>query len=139
MANRIGLLGKLYRGAPGSVATTLVNNVKDLTTNGDRTEGDISNRGSQMELVLGTMIKHDLGFKMNLNEADVDYQAFRDAWLNNTPIAAMALSNSAGEGWDADYVVTKFVRTEPLKGIMEVDVMLKPTYSTRYPVWHSST
>ena len=46
---------------------------------------------------------------------------------------------TGGQGLDADFMVTKFTREEPLDEAIVVKVTAKPTLSTRSPTWHSGS
>jgi len=130
---RIGLLAKLYRGPVGATATTEMKNVRDLNAPDERGEGDISSRGSEFELSVSTMRKLSIEWDINENEADADFVAIRDAYVNRAPIALKCISTAGGTGIDADFEITKFAKKEPLNGPITRDVAAKPTYVSRYP------
>lgn len=132
---RIGILAKTYRGAAGSSASTEMKNIRDLTVNDERGEADISNRGSEFELIRTTMRKVSFDFQMNADEDDADYAAILAAYVNRTPIAWKCLSAADGSGIDCDVEVLKLTRNEALRDAMTADVTVKPTYHTRYPEW----
>lgn len=131
---------KLYIGTAGSQATTLVANVRDLRLALDKDEADASSRESGgWEEVVATTKKAELTFDMLYKPADANFTTLRTAYLNDTAVAGLVMDGDrtvAGkQGLDADFVVSKFEISQPLKEGVVVSVTMKPTPSTRAPAW----
>jgi hypothetical protein len=141
MAN-LGLNGALYRGTAGAAAATLMTNVQDLSFPDERSEAEISTRGCSIELFKAAMRKFSLEWSMTVSDSDADFTAIQAAYLAGTPIALKCISKTNGSGIDADFVITKFSQTQPLKEAQKVEVTAKPTYdgtTPRYPAAVSAT
>ncbi len=70
--------------------------------------------------------------------ADAGFGAVKDAYLNNAPIGMQILdgsSSGAGEGLQADFMITSFSRSESLEEAITVSVTAKVTYSDTPPSW----
>lgn len=130
--------GNLYTGAaPGSLAE--INCIADATLNADITEADASNRSSLEKLTALSLGETSVDFKIPWNAADSNFILLRNARVNRTSMAVAVLdgpdTTSGSFGFWADWVVTKFVREEPLTGTMVANVTLKPTPSAVPPQW----
>lgn len=140
----LGLTAKLYRNT-GSYASPVwneVTNVRDLASNLTKGRADVSVRGSTWKLEKATLKEASIEFEMIHDPADADYQAFRDAYMNDTPIEVLVLSGDIGtsgnEGLRAICDVFDFARNEPLTDVLKVSVTLAPTYdTTNYPSWYT--
>ena len=136
MAIKLGLQAKLYHGAAGSTATTLLGNVKDLTLNLETGEADVTTRAAAgWRATIATLKEGSIEFEMIWDTEDAGFTAIKDAFFNNTAIALAVLDGEAGSGLDADFSITNFSRNEPLEEAITVSVTAKPTYSTRAPAW----
>jgi predicted secreted protein len=136
MGIKLGMECKLYHGAAGATATTLLANVKDLTLNLEKGEADVTTRANQgWRAVVATLKSGSVEFEMVWDTEDAGFAALKNAYFNNTPIALAILDGENGEGLDADFSVTNFTRNEPLEEAVTVNVTVKPTYSTRAPAW----
>lgn len=136
MGIKLGMECKLYYGAAGSTANTLLANVKDLTLNLEKGEADVTTRANQgWRAVVATLKSGTVEFEMVWDTEDAGFAALKDAYFNNTAIALAVLDGESGEGLDADFSVTNFSRNEPLEEAVTVNVTVKPTYSTRAPAW----
>ena len=136
MAIRLGLDAKLYYGVAGSTASTVIDNVKDLTLGLTTDEADVTTRGaSGWKLTVSTLKSGDVGFSMVWDTDDAAFNAIKDAFFDNTAIAMLVLDGTSGSGLDADFSVTSFTRNENLAEALTVDISVKPTYSTRAPAW----
>lgn len=133
---------KAYFGTAGTQADTLIGNIIDATLELDRDEIDASARDSgDWEEVVSSMKKGAINFTMRWKKSDAAFIELRDAWLNGTAIALLFLDDLktvvGAEGLDADFTVLKFSRKEELRGMVTVDVSVKPTPSTRAPTWYT--
>lgn len=137
MAVVLGLDAKLLRGAAGSSGSTEVTNVKDLTLSLESGEADVTTRATKgWKASVATLKEASLEFGILYDTEDSDFQAFSDAYFNNTPIA-MFVTDGAGNGLDADWSITGFSVEQPLEEALSVSVTAKPTSSTRAPEWKS--
>jgi hypothetical protein len=130
--------GNLYSGAaPGSLAE--LNCIADATLNADVGEADVSARASLSKLTALSLEEVSVDFKIPWNAADANFVLLRNARVNRTNVAVACLDGpdtaSGSFGFWADWVVTKFVREEPLTGTMVANVTLKPTPSAVPPQW----
>jgi len=138
MAVVLGLDAKLLRGSAGSTGATEVKNVKDLTLNLESGEADVTTRATKgWRASVATLKEASLEFGILYDTEDADFQAFSDAYFNNTAIA-LFVSDGAGNGLDADFSITGFSVEQPLEEALSVSVTAKPTASTRAPTWQSS-
>jgi len=133
MAHKLGKDAKLYRGTAGSTAATLMTNVRDVTNPDERNEIDTSSRAYDHETVDVGQIKTSIEWSMSADEADADYAAILAAYLGRTAIALKCISGTSGKGIDGDFKITKLSRSEQLKDQVLVDVVAKPTHTTRFP------
>ena len=135
MAVVLGLDAKLLRGAAGSTGSTEVKNVKDLTLNLESGEADVTTRATKgWRATVATLKDASLEFGILYDTEDSDFQAFSDAYFNNTPLA-LFVTDGKGNGLDADFSITGFSVEQPLEEALSVSVTAKPTASTRAPLW----
>lgn len=127
MATRMGLEAKLYYGTAGSQAATLATNVRDLTMPLDPQKADISSRGSRFTLYGPGMIDASIAFESNWSDTDAFVQTLYAAAIAGTPVALRTKDFATGKGWDADFIITKGDRKEPLKEGQKVDFEAFPT------------
>ena len=133
MAIVLGLDAILMRGSAGSTASTEVKNVKDLTLNLESGEADVTTRATKgwrasvatlKEASLEFNILYDTEdedynafadayfnntFQILYDTEDEDYNAFADAYFNNTPMA-LFVTDGNGTGLDADFSITGTTR-----------------------------
>lgn len=138
MGYRIGLDAQLFIGTAGTRANTELGNVRDVTLNLEKGEADITTRSANGWRVSAATLKEgSLEFEMLWDTADSGFTTISNAFFNDNAIA-MFVSDGAGNGLDADFVVTQFNRSEPLEEALTVSVTCKPTYATRAPAWVTS-
>ena len=136
MGIKLGMHAKLYYGTAGALATTEIANCKDLTLNLEKGESDVTTRGNNgWRAFVGTLKSGTIEWEMVWDTGDGAFNAIKNAYFNDTPIALAILDGPNGEGLDADFSVTNFSRNEPLEEAITVNVTVKPTYSTRAPNW----
>lgn len=122
----LGMDGKLSHGPAGTTATDEITNVRDVTLQLEAGEADVTTRGnSGWRATAATLREATLEFTMLWKPSDAAFAAIRDAFLNSTNIALLALDKANGEGLDADFAITSFSRGEPLEEGMTVDVTAK--------------
>lgn len=131
----LGLNAKLFRGTAGTQGATEMKNVKDLTLSIESGDADVTTRAAKgWRASVATLKEATLEFEMNYDTEDEDFGAVQDAFFNNTPLAFF-VSDGAGNGLDADWVITGFNVEQPLEEAMSVSVTAKPTLGTRAPQW----
>ena len=146
MAIRLGLNAKLYRntGTYASPTWNEIGNVKDVTLNLESAEADVTVRANNgWRATVPTLKDASVEFEMVWDTADEDFQAIRDAYLNNTTLEVLALDgpvsgagSTGNQGLRAVCNVTGFSRSEPLEEALSVSVTVKPAYSVNPPTWH---
>ena len=146
MAIRLGLNAKLYRntGTYASPTWNEIGNVKDVTLNLESAEADVTVRANNgWRATVPTLKDASIEFEMVWDTDDEDFEAVRDAYLNNTTLEVVALDgpvtgtgSSGSQGLRAVCNVTGFSRSEPLEEALSVSVTLKPAYSVNPPTWH---
>ena len=145
MAIRLGLNAKLYRntGTYASPTWNEIGNVKDVTLNLESAEADVTVRANNgWRATVPTLKDASVEFEMVWDTADEDFQAIRDAYLNNTTLEVLALDgpvsgagSTGNQGLRAVCNVTGFSRSEPLEEALSVSVTVKPAYSANPPTW----
>ena len=146
MAIRLGLNAKLYRntGSYASPTWNEIGNVKDVTLNLESAEADVTVRANNgWRATVPTLKDASIEFEMVWDTDDEDFEAVRDAYLNNTTLEVLALDgpvsgagSTGNQGLRAVCNVTGFSRSEPLEEALSVSVTLKPAYSVNPPTWH---
>jgi len=125
---------------PATLSWLEMDNIQDLNQNLETGEADISTRAnSGWEATAATLKNGAIEFEALWKPSDTAFEAFKDAWLNATEIAVMALdgskATSGNQGLASNFSVTNFSRSEPLKEAVKVSVTLKPSsYSEWYKV-----
>ena len=131
----LGLNAKLFRGEAGAQGADEVKNVKDLTLSLESGEADVTTRATEgWRASVATLKEASLEFGILYDTEDDDYNAFADAYFNNTPLA-LFVTDGAGTGLDADWTISSFSIEQPLEEALTVSVTAKPTASTRAPQW----
>ena len=102
-------------------------------------EGGVATRAEgRGRAVVATLKEANVEFEMVWDTADAGFGAVKDAYLNNAPIGMQILdgsSSGAGEGLQADFMITSFSRSESLEEAITVSVTAKVTYSDTPPSW----
>jgi hypothetical protein len=109
-------------------------NVRDVTMPDEKGEANISRRGSRWHVVKATRRKVSVNFVMINDDSDADLTAIRDAYNADTPLAFKILDKTTGHGVDADFEIMKMERAEPDETEQLLNVTIKPTFVTRWPV-----
>ncbi len=142
MALRLGLEAVLYRNSGSYSSPTLVkvDNVKDLTLTLEKNTADVTTRGNNgWRAKVGVLKDATTEFGMVWNTSDANFQAIRDAFLNNTNIEFFVMSadvdETDSEGLRATFNIEKFTKNEALEEAQGVDVSMSPTYATNAPQW----
>ncbi len=136
MSIRLGMDAKIYFGEAGSTATEEMANVKDVTLSLEAGEADVTTRANGgWKATAATLKDASVEFEMIWDTEDPGFSAIQQAFFGNQPLALAILDGESGSGLDADFVITKFDRNEPLEEAITVSITVKPTYSTRAPEW----
>ena len=142
MAIRLGMEAVLnYKtgGQDGGGSWVELANVRDVTLSLEAGEADVTTRAnSGWRAVVATLKEASVEFEMVWDTADAGFGAVKDAYLNNAPIGMQILdgsSSGAGEGLQADFMITSFSRSESLEEVITVSVTAKVTYSDTPPSW----
>lgn len=139
MAAKLGMKGKLYYKVGGQAAGGSwleLGNTRDVTLPLEKATADATVRANQgWRAKVATLKEAPLEFEMVWDTADAGFAAIRDAFLNDEIIGFQVLDEAAGEGLQADFMISRFERTEPLEDVMKVAVTAEVTYSATAPTW----
>lgn len=134
--------GALFTGADEIDVTgatlTEFTNVKDLTLNLETGEADITTRANNgWRATASTLKDGSIEFELVWKPGDTEFEKFRDAWVNSTEIAVVALDQAEDvvgtQGPAGNFTVTNFSRSEGLEDALMASVTLKPS---SYMQWH---
>ena len=130
---KLGLDCKLYRGEAGSTAETLMVNVKDVTLSLSTGTADITTRAAEgWRVSVATLKEGTISTTMLYDPEDADFQVVNDCFLNNKPLA-LFVTDGAGSGLDADFVVSQFEQAQNLEEGVTISVTFNPTLAGRAP------
>lgn len=145
MAVVLGLAAKLYRNTNtyASPSWAEVENIRDATITLTHGEADATTRNNNGYVAsVPTLKTLEISFEMVWDTGDADFVAFRDAWINKTPIEVLALDGAVGtagsNGPRATCYVFDITRGEPLADVVKATVRLKPGYATNAPSWYTA-
>lgn len=137
---KFGFEAKMYYGTAGSSAASELSIVRDVTLNVESTEAETTTRGTGGFKTYAAGLKDaTVEFNMKWDPSNAGFEAIRDAYVGRTAVALKILDGAAGEGLDADFVITKFNRSENLDEKIEVAVTARPCMDTRAPAWVEAT
>ena len=133
MAIVLGLNAKLYRNT-GTYATPVwdeVPNVRDLSTNLEKTDADVTTRGGNGWRQRAVTLKDGtVDFGMVWDTADADFTAIKDAFFNDTQVDFWVLdgdsTTTGNQGLRAEMEIGNFTRNENLEEALTVDVSIFP-------------
>lgn len=144
MGFKRGMDAKLYYkagGQGGAGQWTELSNAKDVTLNLESGEADVTTRAnSGWRATLATLKEASVEWEMVWDTADAGFTAIKDAYLNGEIIGLQVLDGEsagtpAGQGLQADFMITNFSRSEPLEEAITVSVTAKVAYSATAPSW----
>jgi hypothetical protein len=142
MPIKLGMEAKLYYkngGVGGAGSWTLLTNVKDVTLSLEAGEADVTTRANNgWRATVATLKEATVEWEMVWDPTDAGFSAIKDAFLGNDVIGFQILDDltgGAGEGLQADFMITNFSRNEALEEAITVSVSAKVTYSTSAPTW----
>jgi hypothetical protein len=141
----LGMDGKLYyntSGVAGSGSWVELDNAKNVTSNLESAEADVTTRNNNgWRASTATLKDASVEFEMVWDPSDAGFTAIKNAYLNGTTIGIMALDGSSAtsgsQGPKFDGRVMSFSRSEDLEEAMMVSVTIKPTYSATAPTWYT--
>jgi hypothetical protein len=123
----MGYEAKLYYGAAGSTASTLITNSRDLKYDTNPVSGDTTVRGSGSTPPIRTgrtvALEVALTWTMVLNTADATLTALIAAARTGAPVALRVIPATGGTGLDADCIISVSAGA-PLGGEQTVDFAL---------------
>lgn len=112
-----------------------VTNVKDLTLSLETGEADVTTRAAKgWREYVGTLKEASLEFGMLYNTDDPDYQAFANAFLNNTPLK-LSVTDGNGNGLSASWTITGFSWDQNLEEAQQINVTARITPGESAPSW----
>ena len=126
-------------GSYGSPTWTAISLVKDATLNSAKAEADATVRGSEYEMMVGTMKQVSLEFEIVEDTSDAGYSALNTSYHTGTQIDLAVLNGPAATSGSTGVrfygEVMTFNRNEQLNGIVTRNVTVKPTWPTdgNYP------
>ncbi len=135
MPVRVSLDAKLYYGAVGSTANTLLNTVGDVTVSLKKSETKISSRATRWSMVKGALKEAEISFEVVDDSGDSAMQQILTAFMSDTPMAFFVKDADDGYGLDADFEILGADRDEKLEDAIKYKFTIKPTYVSRYPTW----
>lgn len=132
----LGTDGYTHEGAAPTL--TEMTNVKDLSINVETSEADVTTRGNAgWEASLATTKKAELSFNMVYDTSDAGLLLVQKSYFTNANLPLAVLdgpkATTGTRGFWADWMVTKFEKTENLGDAQMVSVTLKPGYSSVAP------
>ena len=135
----LGMNAVMKYGTAGTRANSTLSNVRNVTLNMETGESDVTTRANGgWRATVSTLKDASVEFEMVWEPTDAGFTAIKNAFFNNSAVALLVLSSSAGEGLDADFMITSFSREEQLEEAIMVSVTAKPTLSTRAPAWYTT-
>lgn len=133
---RIGLDGEFLWGAKGSSAATESSDVEDVQLELSAIAITALLRGDTWENNDVVALQATVSFNLYDREGGALVAALRAAFLAKDKIALWPKDITGGEGLDADYVITKFSRSEQTQEYIKYAVECKPNRAQRTPQWH---
>lgn len=143
MSFKLGMEAKLLfkvGGQGGGGAWVALNNVRDVTLSLETGEADVTTRANNgWRATVATLKEASVEFEMVWDTADAGFTAIKNAYLGNDIIGLQVLDGEAGQGLQADFMITAFSRSEALEEAITVSVTAKVTYSATAPTWIGDT
>ena len=128
----MGFEGMIYYGAAGTTATTLLENVKDISYTMDVEKGNTTVRGDStvppIETEDVTIRKVSIEWTMIHDITDTALEAIRVAAHNGTNIAVRTKDYTSGKGFDGDCSVS-IATAKPLAGEQAFTITATPSRS----------
>lgn len=138
MTGRVGYLAFKAGGQAAVGSYTECANTRDVTISLENTAADASVRGPFKSYDLGQG-DLTLSFQLYWANAAADCVAIRSAAVGKTIVAFQVLDAAAGKGFQGDFIITKFEKSEPLDDTQVIDVECKPAKTATPPSWIGET
>jgi hypothetical protein len=142
MPIKLGMEAKLYYkvgGQGGAGSWVELTKLKDVTLSLEAGDADVTTRANNgWRATVATLKEATVEWEMVWDPTDVGFGAIKDAFLGNDVIGLQVLDDAtggAGEGLQADFMITNFSRNEALEEAITVSVSAKVTYSASAPTW----
>jgi hypothetical protein len=114
-------------------------NVKDVTLNMEADDADASTRKSRIKTSLAGMIGASVDFQSNWDTTDTVFAAILAAFLAGTTVDLAVLDGGSAEagsqGLHAEFCVLKCSEAQPLNGVTQADISIKPAQTDNPPAW----
>jgi hypothetical protein len=127
---KMGFEGQLFYGAPGSTASTLIENCQDITVTRDVERGNTTVRGDSsvapIETEHVTLRKLQIEFVMLNDSTDTTLESLRVAVATGAGVALRGKDYSSGAGPDADFTLSQS-DPWPLNGAQVITFTATPT------------
>lgn len=127
----------IYRntsGTFGSPTWAVIANVQDLDVSDEVTKANTTSKGANIGTVGVGYRNVAVNFKMVYVKGDAGYTALATAFGSQAAIHLLVLNGGTGTtgatGYNGDWHVTKFNKSEPLDGQVMYDVTLEPAKTT---------
>jgi len=122
---------------PDSLSWTEIDNAKDVTTNLETGEADITTRANNgWRATAATLKDGSIEFEMLWKPGGAAFDALQAAWEAAGEIAIAALDGEesavGSQGLASNMTVTNFTRSEPLEEAVTVSVTIKPSSHTEW-------
>ena len=138
----LGLECKLFIGTAGAATLTgaeaEVKLARSVELSLTSSLADVTVRGSDWRLQRRALKEASINVELLYSPADPKYKMLFNAYNTGTPIAMFA-SDGFGSGLLCDVSVTEFSMPQPLEDAIVVNVVMLPTFTTRYPEWVEGT
>ena len=143
MSTIIGISAVLYYGAAGARATEEATNVKDLSLSLEVGTADITTRAAKgWRVKKATLKEGSVEWGMNYDTEDAFCVDVIQKFITGDAIS-LFVSDGAGEGLDADWIITNCSMEQPMEDAVTVSVTAEPTMTggtkSRAPNWVSKT
>lgn len=102
----MGFEGKLYWGAAGGTASTLLTIVRDVSYKIDTTDADTSSRTSILKKNRAAQVSLSIEFETNNDSTNAFVAAARTAAIAGDPIALRTRDKASGWGVDGDFIIS---------------------------------
>lgn len=123
----LGMNAKMYYGAAGGPANTLITNVRNVTLSLEAGEADVTTRANQgWRATVATLRECTVEFEMVWDPADAAFAAIRTAYLPPGGLIALKiLDRENGQGIDGDFAISRFTIPQEMEEAIKVSVTAK--------------
>lgn len=128
-------------GISGGGSWTELKIVADVELKLDAEEYDNSTRASgSWKSTIQKIKDASVEFELDIDNTTPDpaLAVFRSAFLTSTSVGLQILDKTAGEGLEADFSITNFSKSQPLKNGQKIKITAKLTYVDTQASWISA-